>query len=156
MSDEQMGFDIEFDAKTEAWLAWSEPELMQSKVRDFITETIGETFDGEWWQAPRLVGILEKARDFFGDLEGFRDPENRAKADQLVRLVGECYVRRGMEWTNRPEWGEGMYTDFGPAVRGANNDVRSVVMLTGDIFDRGYGPRGLVGNMKDVRAISRT
>ncbi|MGF6889481.1 hypothetical protein ABIA39_008917 [Nocardia sp. GAS34] len=148
MSDEQMGFEIEFDEKTEAYLAWADPELMESKVREFITVTVGDSMEGEWWKGKHAIRILEKAREQFGDLDTFRDPANHDRADQLMRFVGACYIKRGMTWTNRPEWSKGMYADFSPAVTG--NDDRSVESMTQSLFARD-GARRVMDNMSDAR-----
>ncbi|WP_157124868.1 hypothetical protein [Nocardia pseudovaccinii] len=129
-NDEQIGFDIEFDDKTQAFLDWVATEHMESKISRFLTETIPDVADystDTWWKPPVLTRILEAAKELFGDPNGFIAPENRDRADQFVRFLGECCIRRnpGMTWTNKPEYGTlpPLYTDFGPAVHYADTGL---------------------------------
>ncbi|MEV4126946.1 hypothetical protein [Nocardia sp. NPDC049707] len=96
-NDEQIGFDIEFDDKTQGFLDWVAPERMESEVSKFLTDTIPGIADystDTWWKPPVLTRILEATKELFGDWDGFIAPENRERADQLVRFVGECCIRR--------------------------------------------------------------
>ncbi|WP_067478117.1 hypothetical protein [Nocardia amamiensis] len=145
MDDEQIGFDIEFDDKTQSFLDWVAPERMESEVRAFLTETIPGIADytDAWWMSPLTMRILEATEEFFGDRDGFLAPENRDAADQFIRFYGECFVRRaGMSWTNRPEWsGAPLYNDFSPAVHDGNGDeVRSIFAMTDYLFLEDDGP----------------
>ncbi|WP_280494645.1 hypothetical protein [Nocardia asiatica] len=145
MDDEQIGFDIEFDDKTQAFLDWVAPERMESQIRKFLSDTVPGIADysDTWWTQPLTARILEAAKEVFGDREGFRSPENRDAADQFIRFYGECFVRRaGMEWTNRPEWsGAPFYTDFSPAVHDGNGEeTRSMVSMTDYLFLEDDGP----------------
>ncbi|MEV6340276.1 hypothetical protein AB0M12_36810 [Nocardia vinacea] len=118
---EQIGFDIEFDEKTQAWLDWVAPERIESQVNTFVAETLGLTEIGDgphsWWNAP-LRGRVEKAvRDVFPDLDALTSPENQNIADQFVCFLGDIFIRRtGMVWVNDPERGSLLYSDFGPCV----------------------------------------
>ncbi|RJO79288.1 hypothetical protein D5S18_02865 [Nocardia panacis] len=141
MSDDQFGFDIDWDAKTQAYLDWAAPERMESGIRAFLAQaapSIG--FDSEWWKRPTTEQILKAAKDLFHDRDGFLSPENRDAADGFIRFYGECFVRRvGMAWTNRPEWsGAPLYSDFSPAVHnGDGTNIHSMVSMTDYLFDDG-------------------
>ncbi|WP_228001041.1 hypothetical protein [Nocardia australiensis] len=140
-NDEQIGFDIEFDDKTQAFLDWVAPERMESAIRAFLAATLPRMADYAdiWWKPPLSTRIMEAAKEKFGDPDAFFAPENRDSVDQFIRFLGECYVRRGgMKWTNRPEWGLPLYADFGPAVQGY--DTRSLVAIAEDLSDSD-GPR---------------
>ncbi|MFG1791246.1 hypothetical protein [Nocardia sp. NPDC049149] len=134
-SDEQIGFEIEFDDKTQGFLNWVAPERMEAGVRAFLTETVPHVADytDRWWESPLTLRILKAAKELFGDRDGLLDLENREAADQFIRFYGECFVRRaGMEWTNRPEWSSApLYTDFSPAVHdGHGDELRNMVSMT--------------------------
>jgi hypothetical protein len=144
-NDEQIGFDIEFDDKTQAFLDWVAPERMESEIRAFLAETTPgvAAYADTWWKPPMTKEILEAAKEFFGDREGFLAPENREAADRFIRFYGECFVRRaGMTWTNRPEWsGAPLYADFSPAVDDGNGgEVRSMVSMSDYLFLEDDGP----------------
>ncbi|KZM70744.1 hypothetical protein [Nocardia terpenica] len=151
MSDDQLGFDIEYDEKTQAWLDWVAPDHMESRVRAFLAEAAPEVdADSLWWKPPQSTQAMEAAHKLFGDWAGFIAPENRELADGFIRFLGECYVRRtGMTWTNRPEWGAPLYVDFGPAVQ-YGDDIRSVVAMSDTLFKENYGPRMVEYNMTDA------
>lgn len=146
MSDaEQMGFDIEFDDKTQAFLDWAAPEHMESKIRAFLTDTVPgiATYEEPWWEPQLTLRILESARELFGDRDGFCSPANRDAADQFIRFYGECFVRRaGMAWGNRPEWSSApLYADFSPTVHDGNGEnVRSMLAMTDYLFHEDDGP----------------
>ncbi|WP_433712233.1 hypothetical protein ACQP2U_39360 [Nocardia sp. CA-084685] len=134
-NDDQIGFDIEFDDKTQAFLDWVAPEDMESKISRFLTETIPDVADystDTWWKPPLLTRILEAAKELFGDPDGFIAPENRDRADQFVRFLGECCIRRnpGMTWTNKSASNWSLYTDFTPSVHyaasGAGASLKSI------------------------------
>ncbi|WP_218024955.1 hypothetical protein, partial [Nocardia pseudovaccinii] len=127
------------------FLDWVAPEQMESQVRKFLTDTIpgiAEYSTDAWWKKPLLTSILEATKELFGDLDGFTAPENHDPADQFVRFLGECYVRRHPDttWTNRPEWGDPLYVDIGPAVQVRGTSVQSVVSKAEALFRRNYGP----------------
>ncbi|BCK57216.1 hypothetical protein [Nocardia wallacei] len=141
MSDEQLGFDIEFDAKTQAFLDWVASDHMESQVRKFLTETVPGIagYSEAWWNSPLTVAILQASKEYFGDSHGLRAAENRDAADQFIRFYGECFIRRaGMAWTNRPQWSSApLYTDFSPAVQyGDGEEVMSVLSMTDYLFRR--------------------
>ncbi|NKY36730.1 hypothetical protein HGA13_27200 [Nocardia speluncae] len=150
-SDNQLGFDIDFDDKTQAWLDWVAPERMELGIRAFLAEVAPDvTPDSLWWKPPLSTKVLEAAEKLFGDWAGFVAPENWYVADGFVRFLGECYVRRsGMTWANRPEWGVLLYSDFGPAVR-YGDDIRDVVAMSETLFRKNYGPRMVEYNMTDA------
>ncbi|MFE7801273.1 hypothetical protein [Nocardia sp. NPDC057440] len=120
MDNDQIGFDIEFDEKTEAFLDWVAPERMESAIQAFLADTIPGIADytDTWWMPPLLIRVLEAAKEIFGDWDRFIAPENRDRADQLVRFLGECCIRRhpGMAWTKNPESTWPLYSGFAPAV----------------------------------------
>ncbi|MEU6830020.1 hypothetical protein ABZ894_15350 [Nocardia beijingensis] len=148
MDDDQMGFDIEFDAATEAYLDWVSPERMESKVREFLAVTVPDMpDDAAWWKPPLSTRIMEAAKQLFGET-GLTATENRDLADGFVRFLGECYVRRGgLQWTNRPEWGPPLYTDFGPSVQG--DDTRSMVWMAKRLF-KDDGPEMIEYNIDEA------
>ncbi|BCK56198.1 hypothetical protein [Nocardia wallacei] len=147
--DDQLGFAIEFDEKTQAFLEWVEPALMESKVRAFLTDTVPGIADyasDAWWASPLLVRILEAAVDRFGDWAGFLSPDQRECADQLVRFLGECCLRQhpGMAWANRPADAAcpPLYADFGPVVHFPESGAgEAPVSLAEELFMKNYGPR---------------
>ncbi|MEV6325960.1 hypothetical protein AB0M45_33055 [Nocardia sp. NPDC051787] len=148
MDEEQIGFDIEFDDKTQAFLDWVAPERMELEVRAFLARTVPDvSYELAWWKPPLSTRIMEVAKDLFGEA-GLVAPENRELADGFIRFLGECYVRRGgLQWTNRPEWGSPLFTDFGPAVRG--DDTRSMVAIAQDLTDSD-GPRLIEYNIAEA------
>lgn len=155
-SENQLGFDIDFDDKTQAWLRWVAPEHMESEIRAFLAEVASDVSpESAWWKPPLSTQVLEAAERLFGYWAAFMAPENRALADGFVRFLGECYVRRtGMTWANRPEWGAPLYADFGPAVQ-YGDDVRGVVALSDTLFKKNCGPRMVEYNMTDVGLLPR-
>ncbi len=146
MSDaDQMGFDIEFDEKTQAFLDWVAPESMEQQVRSFLIETLPgiAAYEDLWWESPLTSQILSAAKEFFGNRDGFLSPSKRDAADQFIRMYGECFVRRaGMTWGNRPEWSSApLYVDFSPTVHDGNGeDVRSMVAMADYLFLEDDGP----------------
>ncbi|MFJ1461265.1 hypothetical protein [Nocardia sp. N2S4-5] len=147
MSDEQMGFDIEFDDTTQAFLKWATPELMESQVRAFLKETVPGIADysDEWWKRPLLLRILEASKRIFGDWSDFIAPENRESADRFVRLIGECCIRQHpkMTWTKDTDYGTmpPLFAEFGPAVHdAATDDGVSMKSIVEWLFDDD-GPR---------------
>ncbi|MBF6340317.1 hypothetical protein IU450_31150 [Nocardia abscessus] len=148
MDDEQIGFDIEFDDKTQAFLDWVAPERMESGVRAFLSATVPDMADdAAWWKPPLSTRTMEAAKQLFGE-PGLTATENRELADGFIRFLGECYVRRGgLQWTNRPGWGQPLYTDFGPAVQG--DDTRSMVAIAQDLADSD-GPRLIEYNISEA------
>lgn len=154
MSDEQIGFDIEFDDKTQAFLEWVKPENMESGIRKFFGETLGGVADYDsdaWWKQPTSGRVMNAAKERFGDRAGFFSEENREVADQFIRFLGECYVRRAaMEWTNRPDWSGPLYPDFGPGVK-HGDDVRRVALIAEDLVDDKFGgPSSIEYNISDA------
>lgn len=155
VDDEQIGFDMEFDDKTQAFLDWVAPERMESGVRRFLEATIPDIAeDAAWWKPPLSTRIMEAAKQLFGEA-GLTAPQNRELADGFVRFLGECYVRRGgLQWTNRPEWGPPLYTDFGPAVQG--DGTRSMVSIAEYLSDSD-GPRLIEHNISEaVRDLQKS
>ncbi|WP_280251302.1 hypothetical protein [Nocardia abscessus] len=153
MDDEQIGFDIEFDDKTQAFLEWVAPEGMESGVRAFLAATVPDMDDDAlWWKKPLSTQVMEAAKELFGEA-GLVAPENRELADGFIRFLGECYVRRGgLTWTNRPEWGPPLYADFGPAVRG--DDTRSMVWIAKRLFEDD-GPEMIEYNIDEAARQTR-
>ncbi|MGX1778658.1 hypothetical protein ACWIGW_41580 [Nocardia brasiliensis] len=137
--DDQIGFDIEFDEKTQAFLDWVAPERMEAEVREFLATTVPAAPEAaEWWMPPLSTQIMEVAREVLSDWDGFLVPDNFELADRYIRFQGECYVRRaGYGWMNVPEWGPPLYTTFGPSVRlgtDTYSDV-SMVAIARHLFD---------------------
>ncbi|MBF6171095.1 hypothetical protein [Nocardia blacklockiae] len=142
MSDEQIGFDIDFDDKTQAFLEWAEPENMEAQVRAFLADTVPGIADyaDEWWKHPLLLDILEASKQLFGDWEGFIARENSESADRFVRFIGECCIRRHprMTWTKDTDYGliPPLFGDFGPAVHdAATGDGASLKSIAEWLFD---------------------
>ncbi|GAB2730362.1 hypothetical protein [Nocardia thraciensis] len=143
--DEQIGFDIEFDDKTQAFLDWVKPEAMESGVRKLLGETLSGIADYDadiWWTPPVSTRVMEASKELFRDYDGFLTPENRDASDQFVRFYGECFVRRaGTEWTNRPEWDNPLYPDFTPSVQDTTGEVVLGIVAVADLLLReNYGP----------------
>ncbi|MEU0504392.1 hypothetical protein [Nocardia sp. NPDC005998] len=160
-SDDQIGFDIEFDEKTQAWLDWVAPERMESRVQEFLTRTVPDmASDSTWWKPPMSTRIMEAAKELFVDRVGFFAAENRKSADQFIRFLGECYVRRaGYGWMNIPEWGPPLYDDFGPSVRLGDDRISdvSMVSIAKRLFDDRDGPEMIEYNITEaVRRAQRT
>lgn len=148
-----MGFDIEFDSATEAYLAWVTQERMESAVRQLLSETLPGIADyvDAWWNPPLLTRILEAAREHFGDREQFISIENRSAADQFIRFLGECCIRRhvGMVWTNSPGSGAPVYSDFGPAVHYPDSGIGcELVAVAEELFMKHFGPRGVAYSIR--------
>ncbi|CAM4518768.1 hypothetical protein NONI108955_41110 [Nocardia ninae] len=129
--DDQMGFDIEFDDTTQAFLDWVAPERMESEVQAFLAKVVPDIeADAQWWKPPLSTEIMEASARLFGDWDGFLAADNRELADRYIRFQGECYLRRASYgWMNVPEWGPPLYTDFGPSVRFGNDTYSDVSMV---------------------------
>lgn len=160
-NDEQIGFDIEFDDKTQAWLDWVAPDRMESGVRAFLANVAPDiSDDAPWWKPPLSTQIMEPAKELFGDRAGFIAPENHESADRFIRFLGECYVRRaGYGWMNIPEWGPPLYEDFGPSVRLGDDRISdvSMVSIAKRLFDDRDGPEMIEYNITEaVRRARRT
>ncbi|MGK8508092.1 hypothetical protein ACRS5S_08530 [Nocardia asiatica] len=148
MDDDQMGFDIEFDAATEAYLDWVAPERMESAIRKFLSDTVPgvAAYTDQWWKPPLTLQILEAAKNRFHDRAEFMSPENREAADGFIRFLGEACVRRhaGMTWTNSPDSGAPLYSDFGPAVHFSESGLGcELVSLAEELFMENFGPKGV-------------
>ncbi|MER7453191.1 hypothetical protein ABTW96_23190 [Nocardia beijingensis] len=144
MDDDQMGFDIEFDAATEAYLDWVAPERMESGVRAFLAATVPDMADdAAWWKPPLSTQVMEAAKELFGDWDGFIAPENRELADGFVRFLGECYIRRhgDITWTNSGKSNSPLYPDFGPAVKVRDTHKLDLMFEASDLFRENYGSR---------------
>ncbi|NKY33536.1 hypothetical protein HGA13_10685 [Nocardia speluncae] len=131
-SNDQFGFALDFDDKTQAWLDWVAPEHMQARIQQFLTSTVPEMpADTEWWKRPHSTRIMDAAIPLFGDWSAFITPGNRDLADGYIRFQGECYVRRaGYGWMNIPEWGPPLYTEFGPSVRYRDDQISDISMVS--------------------------
>ncbi|MGY1978358.1 hypothetical protein [Nocardia gipuzkoensis] len=143
MDDDQIGFDIEFDDNTQAFLDWVAPERMESGVRAFLAATVPDMADDTaWWKPPLSTRIMEAAQELFGDWAGFVTPKNRELADGFIRFLGECYIRRhgDITWTNSPKRGAPLYDDFGPAVQVRDTHRRDLVPQAELLFRENYGP----------------
>lgn len=147
VDDEQIGFDIEFDEQTEAFLDWVAPERMESEVQAFLARVAPDlSDDSQWWKPPLSTQIMETSAQLFSDWAGFLAPENRELADGLIRFLGECCIRRraGMTWTNSPGSGTPLYTDFGPAAHFADSGLGCELMpLASELFEEHFGPKGV-------------
>ena len=160
-NDDQIGFALDFDDKTRAWLDWVAPEHMDTRIRAFLAVTVPELpADAEWWQQPHSTQIMKAAIPLFGDWAGFTAAENHDLADGYIRFQGECYVRRaGYGWMNVPEWGPPLYTDIGPTVRLGNDHVSDVAMMimAQRLFRDDDGPEMIEYNITEaVRRARRT
>ncbi|MGW5139371.1 hypothetical protein ACWEPH_09875 [Nocardia beijingensis] len=161
MDDEQLGFDIEFDDKTQAFLDWVAPERMESGVRAFLAVTVPDMADeAQWWQPPLSRQVMEAAKDLFGDWAGFVSPENRELADGFIRFLGECYVRGAeiITWTNRPGERKSaqLYADIAPTVRVIGDDIRVIPLMADGLFRNDDGAEMLKYEIsRTVRAARR-
>ncbi|MGK8520379.1 hypothetical protein ACRS6B_01880 [Nocardia asteroides] len=153
MDDDQIGFDIEFDDRTQAFLDWVAPDRMESRVRAFLATTVPNmNDDAPWWKPPLSTQVMEAAKELFGE-SGLIATENRELADGFIRFLGECYVRRGgLQWTNRPEWGPPLYNEFGPSVQG--DDTRSMVWIAKRLF-KDDGPELIEYNIDEAARQAR-
>lgn len=154
MDDDQIGFDIEFDDQTQAFLDWVAPERMDSEVQAFLVKAapaIGD--DSEWWNPPLSTQIMEAAQGMFGTWVGFVADENRALADGFVRFLGECYRRRYSDatWTNRPDTGSPLYAEFGPAINIGDSGGKDLVPEAKLLFRENYGPRMVEYTLSNAR-----
>jgi hypothetical protein len=144
VDDEQIGFDIEFDDKTQAFLDWVAPERMESGVSAFLATAVSDmSDDSQWWKPPLSTNILEAAKRLFGDWDGFVAPENRELADGFIRFLGECYIRRhgDITWSNSAKDGAPLYPDFGPAVQVRDTHKLDLMFEASALFKENYGPR---------------
>ncbi|PPJ37458.1 hypothetical protein C5E45_15180 [Nocardia nova] len=136
----QLGFEIEFDGQTQAWLEWSNPDRMESAIRAFLTETVAGIADysDPWWQPPLSTRIIETSRVLFASWEGFIAPENHSKADQFIRFVGECirHQHPGMVWTTSKLTYNPLYADYGfrPAVHFVDGHREEPVSMVETLF----------------------
>ncbi|MGW5726573.1 hypothetical protein [Nocardia beijingensis] len=144
MDDDQMGFDIEFHAATEAYLDWVAPERMESGVREFLAATVPDMADdAAWWKPPLSTQVMEAAIELFGDWAGFVAPKNRELADGFIRFLGKCFIRRhgDIAWTNSGKSDSSLYPGFGPAVKVRDTHKLDLMFEASDLFRETYGPR---------------
>ena len=145
MSDEQLGFEIEFDAKTQAYFEWVAPERMETKIQKFLAE-ISEGMSREgaetWWNPPYSTKVMEATLERFGDWETFTAPDNHELADGFIRFLGECFIRRydDITWSNHRGRGVPLYDDIGPAVEVNDTHSWNMVNEAEPLFDKNYGP----------------
>jgi hypothetical protein len=146
MGDEQLGFDLDYDEKTRAYLEWVAPEHMEAQVEKFLAATVGDVpaeGAGTWWNPPFSTRVMEATVRLFGDWESFIAPENHELADGFIRFLGECFIRRydDITWTNRREWGAPLYDDIGPGVQVRDTHAFDMVSEAEQLFMEDYGPR---------------
>ncbi|WP_039804428.1 hypothetical protein [Nocardia araoensis] len=144
MDDDQIGFDMEFDDKTQAFLDWVAPERMESEVHAFLAEVVPDmSHHSEWWKPPLSTQIMETAKELLSDWDGFIAPENRKLADGFIRFLGECYIRRhgDITWTNSGKLDPPLYPDFGPAVQVRDTHKLDLMFEASALFRENYGPR---------------
>ncbi|MGK8510390.1 hypothetical protein ACRS5S_20865 [Nocardia asiatica] len=144
MDEEQIGFDMEFDDKTQAFLDWVAPERMEAGVRAFLAAIVPDiSSDSQWWKPPLSTRIMEAAKKVFGDWAGYIASENRELADGFIRFLGECYIRRhgDITWTNSGKLDSPLYPDFGPAVQVRDTHKLDLMFEASALFRENYGPR---------------
>ncbi|MBF6229565.1 hypothetical protein IU470_31320 [Nocardia abscessus] len=144
MDDEQIGFDIEFDDKTQQFLDWVAPERMESRVQAFLATTVPNMGDDSpWWKPPLSTQVMDAAKELFGDWAGFIAPENRELADGFIRFLGECYIRRhgDITWSKSAKECAPLYPDFGPAVQVRDTHKLDLMFEARDLFRENYGSR---------------
>ncbi|WP_433714144.1 hypothetical protein ACQP2U_08395 [Nocardia sp. CA-084685] len=104
------------------WVRWF--RQMDARLTTFTTETI-PGLPQPIWSEPAMDRIEAVFFDFLPDEASVTDPANADIADQFVRWTGECFVRAsGWQWCTVPDARArgGLYRDFGPAVRGYDDD----------------------------------
>ncbi|WP_280304771.1 hypothetical protein [Nocardia abscessus] len=144
MDDEQIGFDIEFDDKTQAFLDWVAPERMESQVRAFLDTAVPNMDDDSpWWKPPLSTQVMEASKELFGDWPGFIASENRELTDGFIRFLGECYIRRHSDitWSNSAKAGTPLYADFSPAVQVRDTHKLDLMFEANALFRENYGSR---------------
>ncbi len=128
MSDgEQIGFDLGVEVAGQSvippgppeWVRWY--RQMDEQLAVFTTETIPD-LPQPFWSDSAMDRVETVFVDFLPNEDSVTDPANYGIADQFIRWVGECFVRRyGWQWCYVPDGG-GLYPNFGPALRGFDED----------------------------------
>lgn len=133
--DEQMMMDrveIEIDEKVvqqrQEWAEWIAPQRMEAQLQKFLTETLPDVRPDlslcPWWEPPLLYQICDQLHEVFPDTETLVATENHDAADQLIRFIGELFVRRaGAGWVDIPENGSVLYDQIGPSLNFAYTDI---------------------------------
>ncbi|MCC3318296.1 hypothetical protein [Nocardia africana] len=138
MTDDQLGFDIDFDERSQQWLDWIAPQQIEAAIRALLTDTVPGVADYSevWWQPPISTRVLEAVRQHFGSWEAFVAPENFTAADQFIRYLGEVVIRRrpGMTWTTADTRYRPLYKDFAPAVHFADGPDEDLVSMAESLF----------------------
>jgi hypothetical protein len=132
-----LGVDIEVEKAKKAWVAWIDPKVMEAKIREFVTNTlpnvdVANTPFDEWWVPPHVHDIGDAIDDKFLDSQEMITAENAEVIDQLVRFVGELFVRHaGGRWVNQDAPGTPVYELIGPAIsfRHENMEPRAVQLV---------------------------
>ncbi|MFF0491019.1 hypothetical protein ACFYTQ_18520 [Nocardia sp. NPDC004068] len=109
---------MEQDQHDPKWLAWVAPELMETQLRKFLTDTVPDMPDDPW-TAEGLAQAECVALELFPTMQATRSPENRDVADQFHRFIGEVF-RRNFEgsWYNVPSFDDSQGTHgFGPVIK---------------------------------------
>ncbi|MFF0489347.1 hypothetical protein ACFYTQ_10035 [Nocardia sp. NPDC004068] len=124
---------MEQDQHDPKWLAWVAPELMETKLRKFFTDTVPDMPDDPW-TAEGLDHAERAALVLFPTVQSTRLTAHKDAADQFHRFIGEVFRRRFEgKWYNSPEWDDSANSHgFGPVIEDQFSDmfVTPVPMLT--------------------------
>ncbi|MEU2014098.1 hypothetical protein [Nocardia sp. NPDC019302] len=135
-NDEQMmmdlGVEIEVDEdllrQRREWAEWIAPQRMELQIQKFLTETLPDVHPElslcPWWEPPLLYRICDQLPEVFPDTETLVATENQDAADQLIRFLGELFVRcAGAGWINIPGNGSVLYDRIGPSLHFGYTDI---------------------------------
>ncbi len=157
MSDaDQMGFDIDFDEKTQAWLAWVAPEHRQQKAQRFAEYVGLPGIPAEPWPdgAPEIAQLTEATARLFPDMDTAMSRDSFEAADQFICFLGECFIKfAGAQWFEYTYFGReySFYEDINPALRyGINEESDTAWGLVSAVVE--YGFPEIAGQLRDYAA----
>ncbi|NKY86811.1 hypothetical protein [Nocardia veterana] len=157
MSDaEQIGFDIDFDDHTRAWLDWVAPEHRRQQAERFA-EYVGLPGipESPWPEgAPEIDQLSEATARLFPDMETAMSRDRFEAADQFICFLGECFIKfAGAQWFEYTYFGReySFYEQINPALRyGIDEDSDTAWGLVSTVVE--YGFPEVAAQMRDYAA----
>ena len=145
MSDaEQIGFDIDFDEHTQAWLEWVAPEHQAQQAHRFAEYVGLSGIPSEPWPdgAPEIEQLAEVIARLFPDMETAMSRDCVEAADQFICFLGECFIAHaGAQWFEYTYFGReySFYEEINPALRyGIDEDSDTAWGLVQSAVDDGF------------------
>ena len=122
MPDDQLGFDIQLDARAEqtAWDEWVAPQRRGAQVKKFLERAGLPALPPEPWdfESDEAYRINDVVSELFPDIETVKLPENWDLADQLACTIGAWFVQYiNAQWCDMTQYSH---------LSGGFNDTRDI------------------------------